>query len=149
MRMQSEQETLLENHDQRSRDQPWKYLQDFALRRLLSLGCLLKSLWCLGVLLGEVSSSAFPLPLAQLIQCLAKSPGAHQARKEILLSLWLAEEVARGKQQTSIIFTWLLAPSPVHVIPSCAPAQCCYTGSFRERWDPTEKLPIPRASLSG
>lgn len=34
--MQSEQETLLGNHDQGSRDQPWKYLQDFALRRLLS-----------------------------------------------------------------------------------------------------------------
>lgn len=60
-----------------------------------SLGCLLKSLWCFEVLLGEVSSSASPLPLAQLIQCPAKWPGAHQARKEILLSLWLAEEVAR------------------------------------------------------
>lgn len=34
--MQSEQETLSGNHDQGSRDQPWKYLQDFALRSFLS-----------------------------------------------------------------------------------------------------------------
>jgi len=92
--MQSEQETLSGNHDQGSRDQPWKYLQDFALRSFLS-GLPSEKPLVLWGSAGEVSSSASPLPLAQLIQCPAKWPGAHQARKEILLSLWLAEEVAR------------------------------------------------------
>lgn len=113
-----------------------------------SLGCLLKSLWCFEVLLGEVSSSASPSAFSTAHSVPGKVTRGTSGKKGNIVVIVIGRGGGSGNNRQVIVFTWLLAPSPVHVIPSCAPAQYCYTGSFRQHWDPAEKLPIPRASLS-